>query len=55
MDMTMPQPDGRATDMPPLDAQCRRAAGMTAPAMKPIAGNGPRAPAAGTATPLPAQ
>jgi hypothetical protein len=55
MDMTMPQPDGRATDMPPLDAQCRRAAGMTAPAMKPVAGNGPRAPAAGTATPLPAQ
>jgi hypothetical protein len=55
MDMTMPQPDGLATDVPPLYAQCRRAAGMTAPATKRVAGNCPRAPTAGTPSPLPVQ
>jgi len=53
MDMTMPQPDGLAADVPPLDAQCRRAAGMTAPATQPVAGNCPRAPTAGTPAALP--
>jgi hypothetical protein len=31
MDMTMPQPDGLAADVPPLDAPCRRAAATAAP------------------------
>jgi hypothetical protein len=55
MDMTMPQPNGLATDVPPLDAQCRRAAGMTTPATKPAPETRPRAPTAGTATPLQVQ
>jgi|HubBroStandDraft_1064217.scaffolds.fasta_scaffold153582_2 hypothetical protein len=56
MDMTMPQPDGLAADVPPLDAQCRRVAGVTAPATQPVAGNRPgamRAPTAGALAPLP--
>jgi hypothetical protein len=55
MDMTMPQPNGLATDVPPLDAPHHCAAVMTAPATKPAAGSNPRAPTAGTPTPLPVQ
>ena len=55
MDMTMPQPNGLAIDVPPLDAPCRREAGMTAPATGPVTDTCPRAPAAGTAARLPAE